>query len=125
MFKYFILAGLGSFIGGGFRYLVQHYVSRLFTETFPYGTLAVNVIGCFLIGIIFSFSEKADIMSAPVRIFLATGICGGFTTFSSFSIEVFQMLRDGQFFHVFAYTGLSVLIGVFATFLGVFLFKIL
>ena len=125
MTKMFFIVGFGSFLGGGSRYLTQQFVAKQFASPFPYGTLLVNILGCFLIGIVFSLSEKANVISNEMRIFLATGFCGGFTTFSSFSLENLSLMKDGEYFYVFAYTGLSVFIGFTATYLGIQLIKIL
>jgi CrcB protein len=91
--KIVLLVGFGSFIGGMSRYLVTLFVQNKILSTFPYGTLAVNIIGCFLIGVIYGLSERGN-MNPEWRLFLATGIMGGFTTFSSFSNEKVSMLRD-------------------------------
>ena len=125
MTKMFFIVGMGSFIGGGMRYLTQQLVAKQFSAPFPYGTLIVNILGCFLIGIIFSLSEKANLLSTEMRLFLATGFCGGFTTFSTFSLENYGMLRDGEYYYVFAYTGLSVFVGFLATYMGIQLIKAL
>jgi CrcB protein len=122
--KIVLLVGLGSFIGGISRYLVTLFVQNKFLSSFPYGTLAVNIIGCFLIGTIYGFSERGS-MSAEWRIFLATGIMGGFTTFSSFSNETVSMLRDAQYWPAFSYIALSVIIGLAATFGGISFIKYL
>jgi len=122
--KIVLLVGLGSFIGGISRYLVTLFVQNKFLSTFPYGTLVVNILGCFLIGIIYGFSERGN-MNAEWRIFLATGIMGGFTTFSSFSNDTVSMLRDGQYWPAFSYIALSVFIGLAATFGGISFIKIL
>jgi fluoride exporter len=123
MTKMFFIVGLGSFIGGGLRFLAQQFITKQFPSPFPYGTMLVNIMGCFIIGLIFALSEKADIISPGMKLFLATGFCGGFTTFSSFSLENYGLLRDGQFLYVFAYVGLSVFIGFLATYLGILLIK--
>jgi len=122
--KIVLLVGLGSFIGGICRYLVSLVIQNKFLSTFPYGTLAVNIAGCFLIGVIYGFSERGN-MNAEWRIFLATGIMGGFTTFSSFSNETVGMLRDAQYWPAFSYIALSVFIGLAATFVGISLIKYL
>jgi fluoride exporter len=124
MIKMFFIVGFGSFIGGGSRYLAQQFITKQFPSPFPYGTFIVNIVGCFIIGLIFALSEKADVISTEMRLLLATGFCGGFTTFSSFSLENFGLLRDGQYFHVFAYVGLSIFVGFLATYLGILLIKI-
>jgi fluoride exporter len=122
--KIILFVGLGSFIGGISRYLVSLFIQNKVLSTFPYGTLAVNIIGCFLIGIIYGFSDRGN-MNAEWRIFLATGIMGGFTTFSSFSNETVSMLRDAQYLQAFSYVAFSVIIGLAATFAGISLIKYL
>jgi CrcB protein len=122
--KIVLLVGLGSFIGGISRYLVTLFVQNKFLSSFPYGTLAVNITGCFLIGVIYGFSDRGS-MNPEWRIFLATGIMGGFTTFSSFSNETVSMLRDAEYWPAFSYIVLSVVIGLAATFGGISLVKYL
>lgn len=120
-----ILAGSGSFIGGILRYLTQLLFSKFFSDSFPLGTLLINIIGSFLIGIVFSLSEKSDIISQEAKIFIAVGICGGFTTFSSFSIENLFLLRDGQYIQMILYSLLSVFLGISAALAGFLLIKII
>lgn len=122
--KIALLVGLGSFIGGISRYLVTLFVQNKFLSTFPYGTLVVNIIGCFLIGVIYGFSDRGN-MNPELRLFLATGIMGGFTTFSSFSNDTIGMLRDGQYLPAVSYVAFSVIIGLAATFGGISFIKIL
>jgi len=123
MLRMFLIVGLGSFFGGGSRFIMQQFITKFSSSSFPYGTLAVNIIGSFIIGLLFSVSERYDFMTSEVRLLLVTGFCGGFTTFSSFSLENMVMLRDGDFFHVFMYVSLSVIVGLFATYLGIQLIK--
>jgi fluoride exporter len=122
--KIVLLVGLGSFIGGISRYLVTLFVQNKILSAFPYGTLVVNITGCFLIGVIYALSERAN-WNPEWRIFLATGIMGGFTTFSSFSNETVSMLRDAEYWPAFSYIALSILIGLAATFGGISLIKYL
>jgi CrcB protein len=122
--KIVLLVGLGSFIGGISRYLITLFVQNKILSTFPYGTMAVNIIGCFLIGTIYALSERGN-WNPEWRIFLATGIMGGFTTFSSFSNETVSMLRDAEYWPAFTYVALSVIIGLAATFAGISLIKYL
>jgi CrcB protein len=121
--KLLLLIGAGSFIGGGLRYLTTLWVQSRFLSAFPFGTLAVNVVGCFAIGLIFGFAEKTN-LATEWRLFLATGICGGFTTFSAFSNETLGLLREGQYAYALTYTVLSVIVGLLATFLGYALARI-
>ena len=121
--KLILAIGAGSFLGGISRYLLSQFVQFKVLSTFPFGTFTVNIIGCFLTGIVFGFSERGNI-NPEWRLFLATGILGGFTTFSAFSNETVAMMRDGQFFYASAYAGFSVFLGLAATFLGIYLIKI-
>lgn len=119
-----LLIGTGSFIGGVLRYVLAQFIQTKFLSAFPIGTLAVNIIGCFTIGLVFALSERTN-MSPEMRLFLATGICGGFTTFSAFSNETFSLMRDGQLLYASAYITSSVLFGVLATFFGYSLLKLI
>ena len=112
-----LLIGTGSFIGGVFRYSLSQFIQTKFLSAFPFGTLGVNIIGCFLIGFVFALSERTN-MTSELRLFLATGLIGGFTTFSAFSNETFGLLRDGQLWYASAYVIASVTLGVLATFLN-------
>jgi CrcB protein len=116
--------GIGSCLGGISRYLLAQFIQNKFLATFPYGTLVVNLLGCFLIGIIFGLSERGN-FTMVWRLFLVTGFLGGFTTFSSFSNETVGMLRDGQIWSAFTYISISVLAGLLATFTGISLIKLL
>jgi CrcB protein len=117
-----LLIGTGSFIGGIFRYLLSKFIQARFFTHFPFGTLGVNITGCFVIGLVFALSERSTV-SSDVRTFLATGICGGFTTFSAFSNETYILLRDGQSLSAIVYITVSVVLGVCATFIGYSLLK--
>lgn len=119
-----LLIGAGSFIGGVLRYLTAQWVQGKFLSAFPFGTLSVNIAGCLAIGLVFGLSERTN-MGAEWRLFLATGLCGGFTTFSAFSNETFNMLRDGQYAYALIYIAISVVFGLLATFLGYLLTKFL
>jgi len=122
--KIIIAIGIGSCLGGISRYLLSQFIQNKFLSAFPYGTLVVNIIGCFLIGIVFGLSERGN-LTMEWRLFLATGILGGFTTFSAFSNETVSLLRDGQFWHAFTYIASSIVIGLLATFTGNSFIKLL
>lgn len=113
--KLLLLIGSGSFIGGIIRYYLSQFIQIKTALTFPLGTLAVNIIGCFFIGLIVGLIDKESIGS-EWRFFLITGLLGGFTTFSAFSMESVNLLREGQIVYAFTYIGLSILLGLFATF---------
>jgi CrcB protein len=122
--KVILAIGIGSCIGGISRYLLSQFIQNKFLSAFPYGTLGVNIIGCFLIGIVFGLGERGN-LTMEWRLFLATGVLGGFTTFSAFSNETVSLLRDGQLWHAFAYIAGSVIIGLLATFTGISCIKFL
>jgi len=122
--KLVLIIGTGSFLGGSFRYLLSQFVQGRFLSSYPYGTFTVNIIGCFIIGLVFAVSGKYN-LSPEWRLFLATGICGGFTTFSSFSFETMAMIREGQYLYSFLYIGSSIFLGLIAVYLGMTLFKLI
>jgi fluoride exporter len=124
MIKTLLLVGSGGFLGSVSRFLASKYVQNVFPSTFPAGTFLVNVTGCFLIGLIYGMSERTSLLTPGWKFFLAAGFCGGFTTFSTFANENLALLRDGEFFNFFLYTGSSLILGIAATFLGVLLSKI-
>jgi fluoride exporter len=124
MIKTLLLIGSGGFIGSVSRFLASRFVQNQFPSAFPFGTFFVNFAGCFLLGLIYGLSEKSSLFTSGWKMFLTVGFCGGFTTFSTFANENLAMLRDGDFFHVIIYTGLSVFLGIAATFLGVAITKI-
>lgn len=124
MLKYILLIGAGGFIGSVARYYMSRVVQNAFLSSFPFGTFVVNVLGCFLIGFIYGIAEKGTWLSPEARLFLTVGICGGFTTFSTFAIENFNLLRDGQFFQMLIYSVLSVLLGLTFVYLGNLVTKI-
>jgi fluoride exporter len=123
MTRSLLLVGLGSCIGGISRYLSQLLVQKHYPSSFPFGTLSVNITGCFFVGIIYALADRGNIMSPATRLLLATGFCGGFTTFSSFAFENISLLRDGEFLYTSMYILLSVVFGLVAVYLGILLIK--
>lgn len=111
--KLLLLVGAGGFAGSIARYALSRTVESQLLSSFPWGTFAVNIIGCFVIGLIYGFAVK-NLMSPEWRLLLATGFCGGFTTFSSFSYETMTLLQDGQLWYVGWYVGGSVIVGLIA-----------
>ena len=121
MIKSITLIGLGGAIGSILRYLVTVATeARFMPSTFPYGTLIVNITGCFVIGLIYALTGKLNI-SPEWRGFLATGICGGYTTFSAFSYQSISLMREGHTVQFFTYIFSSVLIGLVATLIPIIL----
>ena len=114
-----LLVGLGSFIGGVLRYGLSGLVYRsLSGPWFPYGTLAVNVLGSFAIGFLAGSAGKWMSLSADARLFLLTGILGGFTTFSAFALETFVLTQEGRHGAAVIHVAMQLLIGLAAVWLG-------
>jgi len=118
MLKQLLLIGLGGFVGSVARFLVSRLNTRVDWFSIPIGTLTVNVVGSLLIGFLIGISEKSPVLTVEWRMFLMVGLCGGFTTFSSFSGENLMLMRNGQFLPLLLYTGLSILLGFTAVYLG-------
>ena len=116
--KTILLVGFGGAIGSIARYAGQKYFQQLLPYAFPFGTFMVNVIGCFLIGILYGIASRFGSFSAEFRMLMMTGFCGGFTTFSAFTLEGMQLLNQGRFVIFFLYFALSVGLGLMATFAG-------
>ncbi|MHC1778682.1 MAG: fluoride efflux transporter CrcB [Bacteroidales bacterium] len=123
--KTLILIGAGGFFGSVARYLTSKYIQDHLALSFPIGTLVVNIVGCFTLGVIYGFMERGEIFSQDVRIFLTIGFCGGFTTFSTFAYENVSLLRDGNFIQSALYIALSVFAGIIALYLGNIITKII
>ena len=115
--KELLLVCIGSFFGGGARYLVSKVVQSWMAVSFPWGTMAVNIAGCFLIGLLSGLSLGGNI-SPTTKLVLVTGFCGGFTTFSTFMNENLMLGRDGSMLSAFLYTLASLVLGLLAVILG-------
>lgn len=113
-----LIVGLGSFIGGIARYGLSGLIHRYAGGSFPFGTWAVNVIGCFFIGGVLHLVEDRAFLSPNVRLFVAIGLLGGFTTFSSFGYETFELLRDRQIALALLNVVGNVLLGLCAVWTG-------
>jgi fluoride exporter len=110
-----LVIGLGGAIGSISRYLVQVLITRHFPGSFPAGTFLVNITGCFIIGLLFGLAARHPSLTVEWRLFLITGICGGYTTFSSFSYESIMLIRQGNYLYFLLYVLSSVVLGLLAT----------
>jgi CrcB protein len=116
----YVWVAIGSALGGMSRYWLSGMVASAFGETFPWGTLIINVLGSLVIGFFATFSgpDGRIIVPSDTRIFVMVGICGGFTTFSSFSLQTLNLARDGEFLHAALNIILSVVLCLTSVWLG-------
>jgi CrcB protein len=118
----FFIVGIGSFLGGGIRYLISVFFNQKINPDFPYATLSVNLLGCLLIGVFYSLFEKS-LIGNDWKLFLTTGLCGGFTTFSAFSMESVQLFKQGNLFAMLIYIIVSIVFGIALTYAGYLIAK--
>ena len=118
--KSFLLVFLGGGLGSGLRYLVSIAMNQ-YSKVLPYGTFIVNILGCLLIGLILGYAQKENTLTSNQTLLLATGFCGGFTTFSAFANENLELIKNGELFNFSVYTIGSVLIGILAVCIGFYL----
>ena len=115
--------GAGSFIGGAARYLVSMAMKTV-GKGFPWGTVLVNLTGCLVIGLLWGFFSKSGNEDGSWALFLTVGICGGFTTFSTFSKEALVMLQAGNITSLLAYVVISIVIGIALVAAGYYLVRL-
>lgn len=119
MIERIVLVGIGGAVGSVLRYLVSGWVQNASgSVSFPYGTLAVNVIGCFVIGVLSYLADARGLLTPELRALFVFGVLGGFTTFSSFGNETMALVRDGEMGHAFVNIAASLLLGLGAVYLG-------
>ncbi len=114
----FLLIGLAGFVGTLARYWLSGVVARRYGETFPYGTFTVNALGCLLAGFLFYLMFDRFLTSPTSRSVIFIGLLGGFTTFSSYGLQTFTLLRDGEIFLALLNIGLSNIAGLFLVWVG-------
>lgn len=121
----FLIVGLGGFAGATARYAVAALVQRRFNGSFPAGTLAVNLLGCLVIGALMCLVERLDLLAARTRLFLLVGFLGSFTTLSTVGYETFEFLKDRETLVALANAGANMLLGIVAVAAGWFAVKAL
>ena len=121
----FFLVALGGIVGCVARYWLSGVVQRLGDHGFPSGTLAVNIVGSLLIGVVMTLSLERGLVDERLRILLTTGFCGGFTTMSTFSYETFALLQDGENLLAIANTGVTFAVCLGAVWLGSIIARVL
>ena len=122
MLKAILIVGSGSFIGGVARYLISTLMKGQ-SSSFPWGTLTVNLLGCFLIGLLYGIFAKFSTTDNSWCLLLTTGLCGGFTTFSTFANESLAMLQNGNIWGFIGYVGVSIIAGLGLAALGYLIVK--
>ena len=118
-----IMVGCGSFLGGAARYLIS-VAMKTMSKGFPWGTLVVNLVGCLLIGLLWGFFSRNATENSSWALFMTVGICGGFTTFSTFSKEALMMLQAGNFMSLLLYVAISVIAGIALVAAGYYLVRL-
>ncbi|UOK41321.1 MULTISPECIES: fluoride efflux transporter CrcB [Flavobacterium] len=119
-----LLIAIGGGLGSVFRYLTAQWINKYTQLFFPYATFVTNVLGCFLIGLFLGWMEKNNVTNPDLKFFMVTGFCGGYTTFSTFSNENIQLLNANQYGTAFLYIGLSLFLGLAATWGGLMISKL-
>ncbi len=122
MIKNLILVFIGGGLGSSLRYVISKYLNT--GHLFPYGTFLVNIAGSLILGIVLGWALKNNSLNSPVNLLLATGFCGGFTTFSTFSFENYSLIRTGDYLSFSLYFFGSLLLGIIAILLGIMISKL-
>lgn len=120
-----LLIGLGGLVGTLCRYWLSGMLARRYGETFPAGTLVVNVLGCFVIGFLFYMFQERYVAGETARTVVLVGLLGGFTTFSSYGLQTFTLLRDGELLYAAANIVASNVLGLLTVWVGYTLARIL
>lgn len=120
----YIVVSLGAALGGSLRYWLSNYVYKFLPATFPFGTLIINALGSFILGFVMFYFNEREMIGHQTRLFLTVGFCGGFTTFSTFSFETVNLLKDAQYLSAALNVCLSMLLCLGGVFLAYIISKI-
>ena len=120
--KSLILVFFGGGVGSSIRYLVTKYSNKNLIS-FPIGTSISNLVGCFIIGLLIAYYDKNDIPKKDIFLFVSIGFCGGLTTFSTFMLDIFYMLKNENIHYFLIYFSLNFFVGLFFIYLGFLLLK--
>ena len=122
--KYALLVFVGGGLGSVARYFISKWLNNI-ESAVPYGTLTVNVVGSLLIGVVIGYFIEGSDISEEQTLLLATGFCGGFTTFSAFAYEHHLFLKNGDYLNFATYTLVSLILGIAAIFMGLYISRLL
>lgn len=112
-----LIVALGAGLGGGLRYWISNFASKVLPIFFPFGTLFVNILGSIILGILlFGFDERGN-LSSTLKLFIGVGFCGGLTTFSTFSFETFNLIKNTEFL----LAGMNILVNLTLTLVGIYI----
>ncbi|MEI8279169.1 MAG: fluoride efflux transporter CrcB [Bacteroidota bacterium] len=121
MLRAFLMVGIGGFAGSVSRYGVSYLINKSVDHPFPFATFIINIVGCFIIGLLFGLGQRNQWLESQGWLLLATGFCGGFTTFSAFALENVKLIREQQSTIGLIYTISSVVIGILVCRMGIWL----
>jgi fluoride exporter len=123
MIKSILMVGFGGAAGSILRFAIQKILQPQSVPSFPAGTFLINIVGCFLIGILWGITSRSDSWNEEIKLLLMTGLCGGFTTFSAFTLEGIGLLKENKTGLFLVYIGGTVILGLSATYIGIRLSK--